>query len=81
MICLIMSTLSFVFFSLTVQHLCIVEGNEVFSTSLNFFGLGDWGGLPISPYSTSVEKAVAKKMGETADRLEPSFVMAFGTLE
>lgn len=64
-----------VVFCLQVQQMCLVECNE---TSLNFFGLADWGGSPISPYTTSVEKAVAQQLGKVAQQLKPTFVMAFG---
>ena len=40
--------------------------------------LGDWGGIPVTPYYTPDEAAVAKQMGIIADNINASFVMALG---
>ena len=70
------SFLQLVFCVLQVQEICCNE-----TPTLKFFGLADLGGLPLSPYTTSVEKAVAQQMGKMADLLKPSFVMALGMLK
>lgn len=70
-------SLYLVFLYLLVQ-LCSVECSMNEVPSLNFFALGDWGGLPISPYTTPVEKAVAQEMGKLADLLNPEFVLGLG---
>ena len=47
-------------------------------TGLNFLVLGDWGGLPFTPYRTIVEKAVSKAMGTVAENVNAKFVVALG---
>lgn len=59
---------------------CHVESPELGEGYLHFFALGDWGGLPISPYTTKVERAIAKEMGNLADSLKPEFILALGTV-
>ncbi|XP_072032237.1 tartrate-resistant acid phosphatase type 5-like isoform X2 [Amphiura filiformis] len=46
--------------------------------SLHFMVLGDWGGIPIYPYYTPDEVAVAKQMSIIAENINASFVMALG---
>ncbi|OQV22226.1 Tartrate-resistant acid phosphatase type 5 [Hypsibius exemplaris] len=46
--------------------------------TLNFLVLGDWGGLPVTPYHTAVELAIAKQMGSTAETLNSQFTLALG---
>ena len=70
------SSLSTLFACVLIHDIAVVDCREV--AALKFFGLGDWGGLPISPYSTSIERAVAKRMGWCADLLKPEFVIAVG---
>ena len=45
---------------------------------LNFFVLGDWGGLPIYPYTTKIEQSVSERMSKTAEDVSPQFVLALG---
>lgn len=40
--------------------------------------IGDWGGLPLSPFTTEIEKAVAHQMGKFADDNNIQFVLALG---
>jgi len=46
--------------------------------SLNFLILGDWGGLPTSPYRTSVEKYIAMAMNTVATQRHTQFQIALG---
>ena len=48
------------------------------SGALNFLVIGDWGGLPYSPYTTGVQVANAKMMGLVANQTNSSFVVALG---
>jgi hypothetical protein len=43
-----------------------------------FFIVGDWGGLPVSPYDTPSEVAVALAMGKLGRQLNTSFQLALG---
>ena len=45
---------------------------------LRFLIIGDWGGWPVSPYSTQVERAVAKEMGKVAETMKTQFTVALG---
>ena len=67
-------------FCLIVHHQdCVVECREIQSySSLQFFAIGDWGGQLFSPYTTKVERAVAKEMGIMADYFKPDFILALG---
>ncbi|XP_077981512.1 tartrate-resistant acid phosphatase type 5-like [Glandiceps talaboti] len=46
--------------------------------ALRFTALGDWGGQSDSPYTTPVEVAVAKAMGDVADFYQSQFTLALG---
>ena len=46
------------------------------SDELRFLILGDWGGMELSPYTTSIERAVS--ISETAERLGTHFTIALG---
>jgi len=46
--------------------------------SLNYLVIGDWGGLPQSPFTTEIEKAVARQMGKFATDNNIQFVLALG---
>jgi len=46
--------------------------------SLNFLVIGDWGGLPDSPFTTEIEKAIARQMGKFATNNDIRFVLALG---
>ena len=48
---------------------------------LNFFVLGDWGGLPTYPYTTKIEQSVSERMSKTAEEVSPQFVLALGKRE
>ena len=50
-----------------------VEGND-----LNVLVMGDWGGIPIPPWSTPAEHETAKYMGEEAAKINASFALALG---
>lgn len=53
--------------------MCSVTGD-----SLNFLVLGDWGGLPTSPYRTNIEKSVANGMNNIAADKNTQFQLALG---
>ena len=46
----------------------------------NFLILGDWGGIPIRPYTTDIEESTANQMSVTATQKNSKFVIALGTL-
>jgi len=46
--------------------------------SINFFVIGDWGGIPITPYTTTIEKAIAHEMGHFAQDHDVQFILALG---
>ena len=43
-----------------------------------FFVVGDWGGLPVSPFDTPSEVAVADAMGKLGVKLNTTFQLALG---
>lgn len=45
---------------------------------LNFLVLGDWGGLPLYPYTTEIEEKTSKQMADVAARVNARFVVALG---
>ncbi|XP_070562294.1 tartrate-resistant acid phosphatase type 5-like [Ptychodera flava] len=46
--------------------------------SLYFTVIGDWGGVMHSPYTSAVEVAVAKAMGDVADLFQSEFTVSLG---
>ena len=40
--------------------------------------MGDWGGLPTSPFTTPIEIGVSKEMGRVADQYDSQFLLALG---
>lgn len=54
----------------------VVSGDAGEST--NFVVIGDWGGLPESPYTTAVETAIAKEMAKFVKLNSVQFVLALG---
>ncbi|KAH3695862.1 hypothetical protein DPMN_083320 [Dreissena polymorpha] len=46
--------------------------------SLRFLAVGDWGGMPVFPYATPIETAVAKQMAEVTEAYQSSFNLALG---
>ena len=49
-----------------------------FANADNFLILGDWGGVPIRPYTTEVEEYTAKQMATEAKEKNSKFVVALG---
>ncbi|KAF3687253.1 Tartrate-resistant acid phosphatase type 5 [Channa argus] len=47
-------------------------------TSIKFLAVGDWGGLPYSPYVTAVQKSTAQEMGIVAEQMGADFILALG---
>jgi tartrate-resistant acid phosphatase type 5 len=47
-------------------------------STVSFVALGDWGGLPIYPFRTLVEQAVAKQMSQLAHAHDTQFQLALG---
>jgi len=50
----------------------------VFTQSLNFVAVGDYGGQSTAPYTTPAQVAVAKQMGITAASLNSNFTLGIG---
>lgn len=48
------------------------------NANYSFMVLGDWGGLPISPYRTHIEKEVASTMDTIAGERNTQFQVALG---
>ena len=46
--------------------------------SLRFLVMGDWGGLPVHPYKTSIESGTAKGMADLTSRYGTQFNLALG---
>jgi tartrate-resistant acid phosphatase type 5 len=40
--------------------------------------MGDWGGLPWSPFSTAMERAIADQMAKVASNIDSQFLLALG---
>ncbi|XP_043940579.1 tartrate-resistant acid phosphatase type 5 [Protopterus annectens] len=57
---------------------CVSSVPKPSSDSLRFIALGDWGGLPLPPYFTPIEKATAYEAGVVADKLGADFILALG---
>lgn len=55
-----------------------VVGRETNDGTTRFFVVGDWGGLPVSPFDTPSEVAVADAMGQMGLKLNTSFQLALG---
>jgi hypothetical protein len=51
---------------------------NVSDDTVRFFGLGDWGGLPVFPYRTIVEQNVALYMAKRAKELNVHFQLTLG---
>ena len=56
----------------------LLPGSHARNGELNFVVLGDWGGQPLSPYTTPAEVEVAEQMGKTASLIDSKFTMALG---
>ena len=56
-------------------HSCYPDKVE---DSINFLVIGDWGGLPTSPFTTEIEKAVSKQMAKFVVHNNITFVLALG---
>lgn len=48
------------------------------SPKLTFAAIGDFGGIPLPPYSTYTQKKIAKVMGKYADVKEVKFIIGLG---
>ena len=55
-----------------------IAANEDVNGNTRFLIIGDWGGLPIEPYSTPSEISVANAMGKLGAKLNTSFQLALG---
>ncbi|XP_070563365.1 tartrate-resistant acid phosphatase type 5-like [Ptychodera flava] len=66
------------FLAAVVASLGITEGFIPNQGALRFTALGDWGGQGESPFTTPVEVAVAKAMGDVADMYQSQFTLALG---
>jgi tartrate-resistant acid phosphatase type 5 len=53
-------------------------GKETDDGTIRFFVVGDWGGLPSSPFDTPSEVAVAGAMGTLGVKLNTTFQLALG---
>ncbi|KAM9313916.1 tartrate-resistant acid phosphatase type 5a [Pholidichthys leucotaenia] len=47
-------------------------------TSIKFLVVGDWGGLPYSPYTTRIQLSTANEMGVVAEQMGADFILALG---
>ncbi len=55
-----------------------ISANDNGDGIARFFVVGDWGGLPILPYETPSEVAVAGAMGKLGVALNTTFQLALG---
>ncbi|XP_014872334.1 tartrate-resistant acid phosphatase type 5a [Poecilia latipinna] len=53
-------------------------GNGRNRTSIRFLVVGDWGGLPTSPYVTTEQTLTAQEMGNVAGQMGADFILALG---
>ena len=42
--------------------------------------MGDWGGIPIAPWSTPAQQETAKYMDEEAGKINAKFALALGVI-
>ena len=62
-----------------VPMIFLLSATVVRSDELRFLVVGDWGGMPLWPYSTPYETAVSHGMGKVAQALGTQFTVALGT--
>ncbi|XP_028830721.1 tartrate-resistant acid phosphatase type 5a [Denticeps clupeoides] len=53
-------------------------GKDSNRSSVRFLVVGDWGGVPYKPYTTSIETATAKEMARVAEQMGADFILALG---
>ena len=60
------------------MYMLVFVAPTVAYADLHFLALGDWGGLPIFPWSTPAQRRVGRAMGALAERQSSSFVLSLG---
>mgnify|MGYP001796982896 CR=1 FL=1 len=58
----------------SIKNYFIIVGCDQF----RFLVLGDWGGLPVSPYRTFIEKSVALSLETIASMYDTQFQVTLG---
>ncbi|CAH3027844.1 unnamed protein product [Porites evermanni] len=51
---------------------------ETVTTKITFAAIGDFGGIPLPPYSTYTQKKIARVMGKFADTKQVQFIVGLG---
>jgi predicted MPP superfamily phosphohydrolase len=63
-----------------ICEICVADVDviTIAKEDVNIIAVGDWGGLPVWPYHTPGQKAVAKGMDKVAGQMGSDFVLALG---